>query len=104
MIRIYGSSDDLVEIEGGGHDDEIGAYDKPRCIEITNAEGHGVRVVAEYAPGSVGVWRMAVEQIDEDVPIPWPIRVVTEHGYSVAVVIDCPDDVTVMHDGPKDDE
>lgn len=100
MIRIYGHSDDCIEIEGSVKD-EIGAWDKPRAITITDRIGQGVRVLAQYAPGDAAVWRFSVEQLDEDVPVPWPIRITPAHGYSVAVEIDCGDDVTVEHDKPK---
>jgi hypothetical protein len=34
VIRIYGASDDLVEIEAPSGDDELPAYDKPRGILV----------------------------------------------------------------------
>lgn len=36
---IYGSSDDLIEIEGGGHYEEFGAYDPKAGDEITCSDG-----------------------------------------------------------------
>jgi hypothetical protein len=90
MLKIYGASDDLVEIEGIVSE-ELGAYDKPRVVTVGDRETGGCVVVAEYAvENRAGVWSMSVSQIDEDVPIPWPVSIAVEHGYSVAVVIDCP--------------
>jgi hypothetical protein len=109
MIRIYGCSDDLVEIESepkGTHTDEIGAYDKPRTITIAAKGGPGgLRVIAEYAPGDAAVWRMSVEPLDEDVIIPWPVAVkLGGRGYSCEVAIHCAEEtVVVTHDGPKEE-
>ena len=104
MIRIYGVSDDLVEIEGDV-EEEIGCYDKAVTLEVGGAKG-GLRVVAEYAPrhasSDVGVWRLGVEPIDEDVPIPWPVRVeLAERGYSPVINIDCPPGTPVQRKGAK---
>lgn len=90
-IVIYGANDDLVELEGGV-EDGIGCYQTQAVIEVGGGDG-GVRVLASYAvPGgfrSPGVWRIALEPIDEDVPL-LPVRVSSETGRSVAVVIDAP--------------
>jgi hypothetical protein len=94
MIRIHGSSDDLVEIDGSVRD-EINVIDRPAVITITDAIGQGCRVIAEYAPSHAPVWRLAVEQLDEDGVLPWPVRIVPLHAYSLQVEIDCPDTVTV---------
>ena len=94
MIRIHGMSDDLVEIDGSVRD-EICVINKPAIITITDAIGQGCRVIAEYAPGAAAVWRLAVEQLDEDGVLPWAVRFVPLHAYSLQVEIDCPDTVTV---------
>jgi hypothetical protein len=96
-IRIYGHSDDCIEIEGDV-DDELGAYDRERCITV-GGEGEGIEVRVSYH----GTWRFAVSMIDEDVPCPWSIRIEPKHGYSQQVVIDCPPGTPVDFD-EKDDE
>lgn len=102
-IDIYGASDDLVEIEGHVSE-EIGAYDKRVAIEVGTMATGGLRVLAEYSPkdSTVGVWRMSVEPLDEDVRIPWPVQVdMSERGYSCVVRVVCPDDTPVFHDGER---
>jgi hypothetical protein len=96
MIHIYGASDDLLEVEGNNPGcDEYGCPERGIAITIGDETG-GLRVFARYAVGPRGVWRLAVEPIDEGVPIPWPVRVeMAESGYSCAVVVDCPVTVPV---------
>ena len=100
MIAIYGASDDLVEIEAEGpYGDEIGCFDDSVTIEVGDRQSGGLRVVMEYATAradAAGVWSAAVSPLDEDVPIPWPVRVVlAERGYSPVVEIDCPSDTKI---------
>lgn len=87
QIKIYGASDDLVEIEGPGGD-ELGAYGKRREITITTG-GLGVVVGMEYAPKgtSAGVWRADIRQIDEDIDMP-PISITMGgRGYTPLVTV-----------------
>lgn len=90
MIRIYGASDDLVEIEGDIRE-ELGSYDRETVILI-GREDAGVVVRVEYGHGNrAGVWGVAFEPVDEDVPIPWPVCVeMGGRGYSAVAVVDCP--------------
>lgn len=92
-LTIYGSSDDLVELEGEVRE-EINADHAEIRI---GTDLCGLVVTADYAPRKAGgaVWRLAVEQVDEDVPLPWPVRVEPRHAYSPQVVIDCPPGTTV---------
>lgn len=124
MIRIYGGSDDLVEIEGldlveesdddddrdddgpvagltraAARPDEIPCYDSTVEIAIGGEKG-GVVVTMDY--GEPGVWSAQIRQIAEDVPVPWPVRIGppggARHktwGYSVCVEIDAPDNIPV---------
>jgi hypothetical protein len=95
MIRIYGHSDDCLEIKAGKKSDEIGCYDSGVVIELHGKAGGGLRVVAKYAPGKHGVWRFGVELLDEDFPL-LPARIETQHAYSLAIVIDAePEDVSI---------
>jgi hypothetical protein len=97
MIRIYGHSDDCVEIRGDVID-ELSAFDRTRIITI-GGEGAGVELHAKYA----GTWEFTVKLIEEDVPCPWPIRIEPKHGYSQQVVIDCPPG-TPLDFGEEEDE
>lgn len=56
----------------------------------------GIHVRMRYGRFGVGCWSAEVCQIDEDVPIPWPVSI--KHGgrgYSVVVEIDAPDGTPV---------
>ena len=59
MIRIYGSSDDLVEIEGSTDtEDEIGCFE--RDVRIWFEDGTVIRV--GYPKECLGVWWIEIEQ------------------------------------------
>lgn len=97
MIKIYGTSDDLVEIEGHPSGDEVGCYDQDVCIMVGSMESGGVavrmhygsRVAALHKEAASGCWSAEITPLHEDKPIPWPIQITTE-GYSAAVLIDAP--------------
>lgn len=56
MVKVYGVSDDLVEIEGSSYwEDEIGCYDKD--VRIWFCDGTVIRI--RYTDG--GIWRIEVE-------------------------------------------
>ena len=105
MIKIYGHSDDLLEIEAGKKSDEIGCYEGRAAVEIHTKDGRGARVIGEYAPSNKGVWRLSIEPIDEDFPF-LPAQAVIASGYSAAFVFDTdPADVSISRvtDAPKGD-
>ena len=100
MVRIYGASDDLVEIEGHVDGDEIGCYDRAVYVILGDEDQGGVAVRMSYEPHfakkdigrevGFGCWSAEIIQLAEDCPIPWPISI--KHGgrgYSVVVEIDC---------------
>ncbi len=95
-LKIYGASDDLVEIEGDVHE-EIGCYETSVELEIGGPDG-GIRVIGEYGLGKEAVWRFALEPVAEDVPVPWPVRAdLGGRGCSLAISIDCPKGTPVYH-------
>lgn len=105
-LRIYGASDDLVELEGILRD-EVNEIDSDKGVPITIGEPRtgGIRVVAFYAApfgGDKGkaVWGFRVEPLDEDVACPWPIRI-EAHGYSAHVVVGCPQGTPVTYPGQE---
>lgn len=105
-VTICGASDDRVEVdilgEDGQSDFEADAFDRGRSIFLRLADGTGMRVYAEYSPTDLGggVWMIGVAQLGEDQPIPdWPMKYRTaENGYSPALVIEAPEDVTVSYE------
>lgn len=60
MIKIYGVSDDLVEIEGSTYEeDEIGCYDKDVLIDFVD----GTRIRVHYGKQDLGVWKISIEKM-----------------------------------------
>jgi len=119
MLKVYGASDDLIEIEGADLDgfpdepvltgttgkgkgsEELGTCaedDVMGVVEVGTKETGGCRIRAMYTVGlpfNPGVWALSVEQLEEETPLMWPVRVVEQHQYSVAVEVDVPDGVPV---------
>jgi hypothetical protein len=81
-VTFYGSSDDLVEVEG----------DVPGCDEY-NAEAAafelaGLRIGVEYVKG--GVWEIGV-MIDDDVPVTATNIRMEPSGYTMRLLLDVPE-------------
>lgn len=58
MVRIYGRSDDLVEIEGSNYaEDEIGCYNQDVIIVFED----GTQIRCGYSKGNIAVWYIVVE-------------------------------------------
>lgn len=100
MIRIFGNSDDQVYVVQDGATKQLECQRDEVTIGIgLNASPPGgCFVTMRYGVGcSIGVWTATIAQIDEGIPIPWPIRIENAKNneqvgplHSVAVVIDCP--------------
>ncbi len=107
VIKIYGASDDLVEIEMDTEDgtrvfEEIAEGDEVRVIDMltqvcnlghaheTGKAGVGVRMVFTDHGWEARI-RPIGQEIDEndDASLPWPVRIEAEK-YSPAVLIECP--------------
>lgn len=59
MVKVYGASDDLVEIEGSAYkEDEIGCYDSDVRIRFT--DGTVIRV--GYPKENAAIWWIEVEK------------------------------------------
>ena len=105
-IRMYGASDDLVEVEGTDSAiDRTAAPDNSENVAGPGGQGGEFNVTSEEATfiigGQVrvfsvydGTWSFAVGMVDEDTPLPWPVRVQAcpEVAYSVEVLIEVPND------------
>jgi len=99
MIEVYGYSDDLVEIRGS-YREEFGPGKGVGVVHIGSPASGGCVVRCWYAKfsGQAGVWAVSVEQLDEDIPIPWPVRIeVYSSGYSTKAIVECPDGTPVSH-------
>jgi hypothetical protein len=92
---VYGSSDDLIEIEGVKGADEFNIIGDGPYIAAFNLGGK-MRIHAVYD----GCWSFAVGQVDEEIPLPdWPVRLgAHDSGYSTRLEIDVPDDVKVFRE------
>ena len=61
MIRIYGCSDDLVEIEGSMYDNEIGCdYNDPKA-RIRFEDGTIIRI--SYGKKDKAIWDIVIEAV-----------------------------------------
>ena len=92
-VTMYGSSDDLVEVEGIIGGDEFNGE------EVRLSVGGVLAVDFEYAliPGSC--WGVTITQIDEDLPIPddWKVTISqNSNGYSVQVNMEIPDGISIV--------
>lgn len=59
MVRVFGASDDLVEIEGSNYpDNEIGCYDGTVKLEFSD----GTVVRFGYGKNGLGIWWCEVEK------------------------------------------
>ena len=91
-LRIYGASDDLVELSGAIND-EFSIYSDTWVGILRSPDGGALTVSATYTP--VGVWTVGVGPLDEGQMLPdWPIRFEdgreNESSYSATLVIDIP--------------
>lgn len=59
MVKVYGCSDDLVEIEGSNYrEDEIGCYDSD--VRLRFEDGTIIRI--GYSKPDLGIWYIVVEK------------------------------------------
>lgn len=87
MIRIYGASDDLVEIEGitGGNagDDHLELDANNAVIILGDKVTGGVLIGVRYSDPTLapdreegaGCWAVQVSPLENGVPIPWPVTI-----------------------------
>jgi hypothetical protein len=97
-ITFYGSSDDLVEVDGCEGADEFNVYDTIWRAELKAPDDSGLQVFASYD----GSWGFGVSQLDENAPIPsWPLSFGTHaNGYSVLLNIEAPDGTVLRYEHP----
>jgi len=103
MLRIYGASDDLIELEGAVRY-EIQCYSGNATIQAKDPEtGEGVAVQLILGV----VWAPTIQPLptEDGAEFPWPVQVKTKGqlddpriylpDYSVYVEIECGDDVEI---------
>lgn len=93
-IRIYGASDDLIEVEGDGITDEFNSYEKGHAMwrgDLRAPDGDVLRAHAVFSDD--GCWSIALGQAYEATPLPtWPVTIARhpQMSYSTMVEIDAP--------------
>ncbi len=100
-ITFYGTSDDLptVEVSDGSGKVNSEEYDGgKRYFRLhSNLTQQSVNVWVKYGVGDSDTWGAAPYLRREGDTLPdWNFRYRQEHGYSVALVMDAPDDTVVL--------
>jgi len=95
-IRIWGESDDLVEVDGWLRE-EFGRSDGSTTLRIG-----GMLLVTMSYDGRGGTWTAKLEKISENKPIPWKVLIGSE-GHSVLVEVCCPVGTLIEVDHERDD-
>ena len=100
-LKIYGHSDDLVEIEGVIQEelDVWGALNRPLYYEIVDENGQGCKVSVKYN----GKWKLDVFPLDgSDVLglVDWDVRLEDAHLYSQMIhIYNCPENIKIRQVG-----
>lgn len=97
MITIYGSSDDLVEVDGCD-EGPVGEFCCDRWQGDLAAPGGAEQMRVHCWLDDDGCWQVGVGQVDEDYSLPgWPITITQapamnpqNAGYSALLTIDAP--------------
>lgn len=85
-IRIYGGSDDLIEVEGNAKG--CNEYDGEKAtFHIA-----GLIVTVSYSNENNGCWGIQVTQIDEDLPVKAENLSLFPLKYSMVLEMDIPED------------
>jgi len=97
LLKFYGASDDLFEIDGTA-EDEPDERD-PGTVEIKDIDGSGLRVHCDYGIAGNACWMVGVAPMDEDAPIPdWPMSFrLGGRGYSAELTMKVPDTAKVSN-------
>ena len=102
-VKIYGASDDLVEVEemSGTLKNNEGEYDyrmgKVWRADLVAPSGEQMRVHCFYD----GCWHTSLGQVDEDVPLPvgWLTGYEVERKYSTALHLTVPEGTRITNVG-----
>lgn len=103
-IRIYGASDDLIEVEGCEGADEFNSYERGPVMwrgDLHAPDGDAMRAYALYD----GCWSIALGQVDEGKPLPdWDIEILQIGRYSSMAQIDAPEGTKLVDVWPTSGE
>lgn len=104
-IRIYGASNDLIEVEGCEGADEFNTYEKGFAMWWGDLRAPNGEVMRAHAVlSNNGCWSIALGQVDEGTPFPeWPvtIRQHTSLDYSAMVEIEAPEGTVLENVWPE---
>lgn len=107
MIKIYGASNDLINVEGCKGADQFSSYADGRLMwrgDLVAPNNGQMRIYGIYD----GCWHFSIGQVDEDVPLPsWPVLISQhERGRSTLVEINAPEGTRLTNVWPAryDDE
>jgi hypothetical protein len=104
-IRIYGASDDLIEVEGCDGADEFNSYEKGYAMWRGDLRAPNGEVMRAHAVlSNDGCWSIALGQANEVDPFPeWPVKIrqATHCDYSTMVEVDAPDGTVLENVWPS---
>lgn len=107
-IRIYGASDDLLEVDDGGDREEYDNYDGGKQLLLSMPDGADILRITSYYDGGWSFGVALVLDIDDNCPMPedWDIRTrkCADTPYSTELVVDVPADVILTVVGEDEDE
>jgi hypothetical protein len=96
-VRVYGSSDDLIEVEGIEGEDEFNETKGGWVGVLESLDGDTALLYVDYRKN--GTWTVTLGLWEDDYILPaWPIRLYSDkavNGYSVVAEITVPDGTTV---------
>lgn len=105
MIKIYGASDDLIEVEGceGAGEFSTGADDCWQADLIGPGGTEAMRVHAAFDPDGSGCWVISLSQVNESVSFPAWGNGTERHpdGYSTQVRVDAPEGTRLENVSPQ---
>ena len=93
-LRVFGHSDDCVEIRGPVKEE----FYSPGSITLGTERTGGLFIKVGYGRlGPYGGWTFSTVLIGCDVPLPasWAVSIEPEHEYSPAFCVDCPDNTPI---------
>lgn len=95
-LRIYGASDDLIELEGA-IEEELNVYDEHH-FTLTAPDGQQITIIGLYLPNGTWAFAPAITGDDDDGSLPdWNITIrqgnpdFGEPAYTTVLVLDVPD-------------